>query len=178
MTTPYLGEIQIFGFNFAPNNWAQCNGAILPISQNTALFSLIGVNYGGNGQTNFQLPNFAGRTACSQGQGPGLTPRDIGETFGSEGITLSSSQMPSHTHAVNVYHQANAALQNNVPASGNAFILPTSTLPYVPGNPTPNATLAGAVVGPAGGNQPHENRQPLLALNFCIALQGVFPAFG
>ncbi|AIY41593.1 Microcystin dependent protein [Collimonas arenae] len=178
MTTPYVGEIQIFGFNFAPVDWAQCNGALLPISQYSALFSLLGTNYGGNGQTNFQLPNFAGRTACSQGQGPGLTQRDIGEPFGVEEVTLTSAQIPSHSHAMNIYHQPDAASQKNVPDNGFGLMGPTGTSTYVPGNPTPNTTLAIPVIGVAGGSQPHENRQPLLALNFCIALQGVFPSFG
>jgi microcystin-dependent protein len=178
MTTPYVGEIQIFGFNFAPVGWAQCNGALLPINQNTALFSLIGTNFGGNGQTNFQLPNFAGRAACSQGQGPGLTQRDIGDAFGTEQVTLTTAQIPAHSHAMNVYHQTNAALQSNVPANGYGLTGPATSSPYVPGNPVPNTTLAGPVIGGTGGNQPHENRQPLLALNFCIALQGAFPAFG
>lgn len=178
MTTPFLGEVQIFGFNFAPVGWAQCNGALLPISQNSALFSLLGTTYGGNGQTNFQLPNFAGRGACSQGQGAGLTQRDIGDAFGSEQVTLTSSQIPMHNHGMNIYHQADATLRSAVPANGYGLTGPATTTPFVPGNPTPNTTLAGPVVGGNGGNLPHENRQPLLALNFCIALQGAFPPFG
>lgn len=178
MTTPFVGEIQIFGFNFAPIGWAQCNGALLPITQNTALFSLLGTYYGGNGQNNFQLPNFAGRAACSQGQGPALTPRDIGEPFGTDQYTLITQEMPAHNHAENVYHQPTANLQSNIPATGYALNGPASASVYVPGNPVPGTTLAGPTIGVAGGNLPHENRQPLLPLNFCIALQGAFPAFG
>ncbi len=178
MTTPFVGEIQIFGFNFAPVGWAQCNGALLPIAQNTALFSLLGTNYGGDGRTTFQLPNFAGRAACSQGQGAGLTQRAIGEPFGTEQVTLISGQIPMHTHGLNIYHQPNTALQADVPANGYGLTGPAATEPFVPNNPTPNTTLAGAVIGVTGGNLPHENRQPLLPLNFCIALQGAFPAFG
>lgn len=176
MTTPFLGEIQIFGFNFAPAGWAQCNGATLPIQQYSALFSLLGTNYGGNGTTTFQLPNFAGRAACSQGQGLGLTPRTIGETFGTNLVSLGLGEMPGHSHAVNVFHQTNAALQANVPDNGYGLIGPANTSPFVP-TPTANTTFASTVIGTAGGSQPHENRQPLLPLNFCIALQGAFPAF-
>lgn len=176
MTTPFLGEIQIFGFNFAPVGWAQCNGATLPIQQYTALFSLLGTNYGGNGTTTFQLPNFAGRAACSQGQSPGLTQRTIGEVFGADQVTLGIGEMPGHSHSVNVYHQPNAALQSNAPDNGYGLIGPANSLPFVP-TPTANVTFAPTVIGTAGGSQPHENRQPLLPLNFCIALQGAFPAF-
>lgn len=176
MTTPFLGEIQILGFNYAPNGWAQCNGALLPIRQNTALFSLIGTYYGGDGRITFQLPNFTGRAACSQGQGPGLTPRSVGETFGEEQLVLTSGQMPGHSHAVNAYLQPDMTLRNDTPANGNGLNLPAGSLPFVP-NASPNVNFAGNVIGSAGGGAPHENRQPLLPLNFCIALQGVFPSF-
>jgi microcystin-dependent protein len=176
VTTPFLGEIQIFGFNFAPSGWAQCNGATMSIQQNTALFSLLGTNYGGNGTTTFQLPNFAGRAACSQGQGPGLTQRTIGEAFGTDQVTLRIGEMPGHSHSVNVYHQSDATLQSNAPDNGYGVIGPANSLPFVP-TPTANVTFATTVIGITGGSLPHENRQPLLSLNFCIALQGAFPAF-
>jgi len=176
VTTPFLGEIQIFGFNFAPVGWAQCNGATLSISQNSALFSLIGTYYGGDGRTTFQLPNFTGRAACSQGQGPGLTQRNIGDTFGTEQVSLLQAEIPGHSHAANLYHQPNTTLQSNTPANGYGLTGPASTTPFVQ-NATANATFAPTVVGPTGGGLPHENRQPLLPLNFCIALQGAFPAF-
>lgn len=177
MTTPFLGEIQIFGFNYAPLDWAQCNGAMLPIRQYTALFSLIGTYYGGDGTTTFQLPNFTGRTACSQGQGPGLTPRGIGKNFGTNQVTLTAGEIPSHNHNINLYHQPNVEFQSATPATGYGLAGPAKTSAFVP-NTAPNTTLAVTTIGIAGGGQPHENRQPLLALNFCIALQGAFPSFG
>ncbi len=176
MTTPFIGEIQIFGFNYAPMDWTQCNGAMLPLRQYTTLFALIGTTYGGDGQTNFQLPNLSGRAACSQGQGAGLTQHIIGDNFGAEQVSLSSNEIPSHSHIVNVYHQSNASLQSNVPAAGYGLCTPALTAAFVQ-NATPNTTFAPTVIGAAGGGLPHENRQPLLALNFCIALQGEFPNF-
>ncbi|MDT0977977.1 tail fiber protein, partial [Staphylococcus pseudintermedius] len=104
MTEPFVGQIQIFGFNFAPRDWAVCNGVTMPIQQNTALFSLLGTQYGGNGQTTFQLPNFINRAATQQGQGPGLTPHSIGEPYGVNAVTLTTLQMPAHSHALNVYN--------------------------------------------------------------------------
>ena len=124
MTEPYIGQIQLFGFNFNPLGWAFCNGTTLPISQNTALFSLVGTIYGGNGQTTFQLPNFAGRAGCQQGNGPGLSPRSLGETFGVNTVTLTSNQIPQHNHGVNAYSQTAPGSGSHVPvqpiASKNA----------------------------------------------------------
>jgi len=175
MTTPYIGEIQIFGFDFAPYQWATCSGQLLPISQNTALFSLLGVNFGGNGQTNFQLPNYMGNAACGQGQGPGLTSRTVGETFGTESVTLLQSEMPAHNHSMNLHGQQDASLRHGVPVAGDAVLLPAQATPFVP-QASPNAGFAPNMIGITGQSQPHENRQPFLALNFCIALVGVFPA--
>ena len=177
MTTPFIGEIQIFGFNYAPEGWAQCNGATLLINQNTALFSLIGTTYGGNGTTTFQLPNFTGRAACSQGQGLGLTPRIAGETFGESQVTLLSTEIPQHNHAINLYHQSNTTLRSASPGAGYGLDGPAKTAAFVASS-TPNTSFAPTVVGVTGGSQAHENRQPLLAVNFCIALQGEFPSFG
>ena len=176
MTTPFLGEIQIFGFNYTPEGWAPCNGTTLPIQQYSALYSLIGTTYGGNGTTTFQLPNFTGRAACSQGQGPGLTDRSAGETFGEAQVGLISSEIPSHNHVQNLYHQPNPAMQKNVPDNNYGLSGPAATSPFVP-IATPNTTFALPVVGVAGSGLPHNNCQPLLPLNFCIALQGDFPAF-
>jgi microcystin-dependent protein len=179
MTEPFIGEIQLFGFNFNPRGWAFCNGATLPISQNTALFALLGTQYGGNGQTTFQLPNFAGRGGCEQGQGPGLTPRTLGESFGTNTVTLTSSEMPAHTHALTLFLQPDTTKRASSPSAGNA-LSPTAvgtTLPFTPPG-TANAPLSPNMIAASGGGLPHANQQPYLGMNFCIALQGVFPSFG
>lgn len=178
MTTPFVGEIQLFGFNFAPVNWAFANGATLAISQNTALFSLLGVTYGGDGRSTFQLPNLIGQAACSQGQGPGLSNRTIGETFGENSVTLLSTEIPAHTHGLQLFHQTDQSKMSGTPATGNALALPLNapTKAFATGA-TANAPFANNVIGPIGGSQSHENRQPYLAVNFCIALYGVFPSF-
>ncbi|MGH8079226.1 MAG: phage tail protein [Lysobacter sp.] len=175
MTEPFIGQIQIFGFNFNPRGWAFCNGATLPIQQNTALFSLLGTQYGGNGTTTFQLPNFTNRAACNQGQGPGLTPRIMGETFGTSSVTLTALEMPIHNHGAQVYNQNDATKKAATPSPGNALGSPTTNAFAAPGSA--NAPFAPNLIMPTGNNQPHENRQPYLASNFCIALQGVFPSF-
>src|SRR3546814_20493446 len=118
MTEPFIGEIQLFGFNFAPRGWAYCNGALMAISQNTALFSLLGTQYGGDGKTTFGLPDFGGRSACDTGQGPGLTPRTQGETFGEDAVTLIGTQMPSHSHRLNVYPETDPGKRSDAPATG------------------------------------------------------------
>jgi len=178
MTQPYIGEIQLFGFNFNPRGWAFANGATLPISQNTALFSLIGVIYGGNGQTTFQLPNFAGRAGCQQGQGPGLTPRSLGESFGVNTVTLTSNQIPQHNHGVNTYSQSEGTKKSGAPVANAALGLLTVGIPkpYI-GSPL-NTTFAPNMISASqGGGFPHENQQPYLGVNFCIALQGIYPSF-
>lgn len=176
MTEPFIGQIQIFGFNFAPRGWATCNGVTLPIQQNTALFSLLGTQYGGNGQTTFQLPNFVNRAATQQGPGPGLTPHNIGEVYGVNSVTLTTQQMPAHTHSLNVYNQPTDSKKAASPSINNSLGSPSMSAFFVA--TAANAPLAPTVLQPAGGGQAHENRQPYLAMNFCIALQGVFPAFG
>jgi microcystin-dependent protein len=175
MTTPYIGEIQIFGFNFAPYQWAACNGQIIPISQNTALFSLLGTNFGGNGQSNFQLPNYQDSAACGQGQGPGLTARTVGESFGTDNVTLLQTEMPAHNHSMNLHGQTDSTLRHGIPLAGDAVLLPGQATPFV-AQVSPNTNFAPTMIGVMGQSQPHENRQPLLALNFCIALTGVFPS--
>jgi len=172
MANPFVAEIRIFPFNFAPNGWAFCNGQILPISQNTALFSLLGTTYGGDGKSNFALPSMQGNAPMHPGQGPGLSLHDLGETGGSETVTLLESEMPSHSHGVGaqtVALSAVAAATNATlsrPASGNLY--------FIPGNASV-VTMNDNILTPAGGDQPHNNMQPYLTLNFCIALQGVFP---
>lgn len=179
MTEPFIGEIQMFGFNFAPRGWAFCNGATLSIAQNTALFSLIGTIYGGNGQTTFQLPNFAGRGGCQQGNGPGLSPRTLGETFGVNTVTLTSNQIPQHNHGVNAYSQtaSGSGSHQPVPNGGLSFLATSSTSKTYISNPV-NTQFAPNMLSPSqGGGQPHQNQQPYLGVNFCIALFGIYPSF-
>ena len=163
---PFVAEVRIFPFNFAPRGWAFCDGQILPLSQNTALFSLLGTTYGGDGRSNFALPNLRGSTIMHSGQGPGLSLRDLGETGGSETVTLLSNEIPNHTHTAKA--GTTAALLNS-PAN-NALTRPASGFAY-------DSVGGGSMapLSPSGGNQPHNNMQPYLTLNFCIAMQGVFP---
>ncbi|HLT43408.1 MAG TPA: tail fiber protein [Luteimonas sp.] len=180
MSEPYIGEIQLFGFDFAPRHWAYCNGAIVPIQQNTALYALLGTVYGGNGTTTFALPNLASRAACGQGQGPGLSPRFAGETFGARTATLGADQAPQHAHAVSAWSQSAAGSGSAAPvADGGLSLLTggTGTRTYI-ASPL-DTRLSPAMLSPAtGGSEPHDNVQPSLGLNFSIALQGVFPSFG
>jgi microcystin-dependent protein len=169
MADPFVAEIRIFAGNFAPNGWAKCNGQILPLSQNTALFSLLGTIYGGNGQSTFALPNLQGRSPMHQGQGPGLSVRDLGEEGGSETVTLLASETPSHSHnlvAINDFGDI------NIP-TGNGFARSTGAAVYAASGPV--AAMSTQAIAPVGSGLPHNNRQPLLTMNFIIALQGVFP---
>ena len=167
---PFVAEIRIFPFNFAPTGWAFCDGQILPISQNTALFSLLGTTYGGNGQSNFALPNLQGNAPMHPGQGPGLSLHDLGETGGSETVTLLASEMPAQTHA------QRASIDDadlTIPTNGRVLAKSSGQNIYAaPGAP---ANMSPSAIGPIGGDQPHNNMQPYLTLNFCIALQGVYP---
>lgn len=175
MADPFVAEIRIFPFNFAPRGWAFCNGQLLPISQNTALFSLLGTTYGGDGKSTFALPNLQGRTPMFDGQGPGLSLRDLGETGGSPTVTLLTSEMPAHSHFF-----------GGAAATGGDTQSPTNAIwAQVPGravvfqyHTTPNGAMNPNAMPPAGGGLPHNNLQPYLTLSFCIALQGVFPPRG
>ena len=170
---PFVAEIRIFPFNFAPRGWAFCNGQLLPISQNTALFSLLGTTYGGNGQSTFALPDMQGNAPMHPGQGPGLSLHDLGEMAGSETITLLDSEMPSHSHFVRASNQQGDVQQ---PTATTSLARPVGALPYVPGSPVPPlVTMAFQSLTPAGSSFPHNNMMPYLTLNFNIALQGVFP---
>jgi microcystin-dependent protein len=169
MTEPFLGEIRLFPYNFAPRGWAFCAGQILAISQNTALFSLLGTTYGGNGQTTFQLPDLRGRVPNSAGQGPGLSSYTLGEQGGAENITLIAQQMPAHNHAVAVNNSGSATGR---PSGG--YPGQTSGNAYAPNSD--GSTFAPQAVSNAGGSQPHENRPPYLTLNYCIALEGIYPS--
>lgn len=174
MTTPFIGEVQIFGFNYAPYGWALCNGATLNISQYSTLYSLLGTTYGGNGTSTFQLPNLATRAPCSQGTGLGLSQRTIGESFGEAAHTLISSEMPMHNHSAQAF--AGAYTRSPQPAA-NAALTGSSAFAVYNNNQQPNTALLPAALATYGGSQPHENRQPFLAVNFCIALDGAYPAF-
>jgi microcystin-dependent protein len=172
MSDPFLAEIRIVGFTFAPRGWAFCNGQLLPIVQNTALFSLLGTFYGGDGKTTFGLPNLQGSAPIHQGQGAGLSDRFIGESGGSQFVTLLDSEMPAHSHqaSANVGGGNQTAPPNNVWSS-----LAGRTPPSLYSNAA-NTTMSPQAVSIAGGSQPHNNMSPYLVLNFIIAMQGVFPA--
>ena len=176
MSDQFVAEIRIFPFNFPPTGWAFCNGQLMPISQNTALFSLLGTTYGGDGKSTFALPDMQGNAPMQPGQGQGLSLRDLGEVSGVESITLLESEIPSHSHGLGV---AALVASDNVPNGGvpNVLARAASGLsPYVPGSPVPAlVTMNTQSILPAGGGLPHNNMQPYLTLNFCIALQGIFP---
>ncbi len=169
MADPFVAEIRMFPFNFAPQGWAWCDGQLLPLSQNTALFSLLGTTYGGDGKSTFALPDLQGRSPMHPGQGPGLSLHDLGESGGTETVSLLESEIPSHSHAANFSAQVGdyatpGPNRNLATANANIYGPPTNLVP-----------LAGAAQAPVGGDQPHNNMQPYLTVYFCIALQGVFP---
>jgi microcystin-dependent protein len=173
MADPFVAEIRIFPFNFAPRGWAWCDGQLLPLSQNTALFSLLGTTYGGNGKSNFALPDLQGRAPMHPGQGPGLSLHDLGETGGSETVTLLESEIPSHSHAL---------MTRNDPGE-DRLVNPTEAIARSTGGqlfaaPGAIVSMSDQTLPPAGGDQPHNNLQPYLTFYFCIALQGVFPPRG
>ena len=168
MADPFVAEIRMFGFNFAPTGWAQCNGQLLPLSQNTALFSLLGTFYGGDGKSTFALPNLQGSSPVHQGQGQGLSEYFLGQQGGSEFVTLLVSEIPLHTHAFSCSEE----VVNEAQAS-NFFFGAGETRYAAPAAVT---QMAPQALAPAGGSLPHNNLMPYLVVNFCIALQGVFPA--
>lgn len=167
MSDPFVAEIRMFGFNFAPTGWAQCAGQILPISQNTALFSLLGTTYGGNGQSTFALPNMEGNTPIHPGQGQGLSQYDLGQQGGSSSITLLTSEIPLHSHSFEASEEI--VNENNV---ANNFYGAGETRYVAPANLT---NMAFESLSLAGGGLPHNNMMNYLVVNFCIALQGIFP---
>ncbi len=172
MANPFVAEIRIFPFNFAPKGWAFCDGQILPLSQNTALFSLLGTTYGGDGKSNFALPNMQGNAPMHPGQGPGLSLHDLGETGGSDTVTLLESEIPSHSHSLMGTPIA-AILTTPSPTAG--FGKSAGVAAYCTVSNTNLSTMSVNAVAPGGGDQPHNNLMPYLTLNFCIALQGVYP---
>jgi microcystin-dependent protein len=167
MSTPFLGEVRVFSFNFAPKGWALCNGQLLPINQNQALFALLGTMYGGNGTSNFQLPNLQGNTVLHAGNG-----FVQGQTGGEVNHTLLTNELPAHSHTVSVGGFATA----RDPKSHTFGVQGLSTVLEDIFSPTSSATAAPQLLEPVGGSQPHNNLQPYLVLTFCIALQGIFPS--
>jgi len=175
MATPYIAEIKMFGGNFAPRNYALCNGQIMAISQNTALFSLLGTTYGGNGTTTFALPNMQGRAPVHQGNGAGIDPVVLGEMAGEPSVTLTTGNLPAHTHPLSGATIANSN-PGETPASNTLFTNSAPNQLYATALGTGGLNLAPQTITTAGGSQPHNNLQPYLAVTFIIALQGVFPA--
>jgi microcystin-dependent protein len=163
---PFLSEIRIFSFGFPPKGWAFCNGQFLPINQNQALFSLLGTTYGGNGQTTFALPNLQGRAPIHNGNG-----HTLGEAAGAPAVTLNLQQMPTHVHVANA-----TSAEQTATTPTNALVLSTSKPQFMYGPPTNLVAMDPGSVSAVGGSQPHVNMQPYLVLNFCIALQGIFPS--
>ncbi|MGD2111337.1 MAG: tail fiber protein [Phycisphaerae bacterium] len=172
MSEPFIGEIRMWGLNFAPRGWAFCNGQLLPISQNTALFSLLGTTYGGDGRTTFGLPNLQGRAPVHPGRGPGLTTRRLGETGGVTTVQLSDAQMPQHTHAMQA---SGLPGQLNAPGSDRGIARSSGGFAYQTDGSANLESMASQAVLATGGSQAHNNLQPLLCVTFCIALIGIYP---
>lgn len=172
MADPFVAEIRIFPFYFAPKGWAFCDGQIMPVSQNTALFSLIGTYYGGNGKSTFALPNMQGNAPMNQGQGPGLSNRDLGETGGTPNVTLQIGEIPLHTHGMTT--QGGFVGEERLPAD-RSFAQTTSVGGNLYGPASNLMPMAQQALQIVGSSQPHNNMMPCLTLNFCIALQGVYP---
>ena len=167
MSQPFLGQLQSFGFSFAPRGWATCSGQIMSIAQNDALFALLGTTYGGDGVTTFGLPDLRSRVPTHFGQGPGLSNYVLGQASGTESVTLLTTQIPAHGHDFNASAAQKLNTSPNGNNVGNAQIYTNAALA---------AVMDPASLGIAGGSQPHENRQPLLCINWCIALEGIFPS--
>ncbi|MDO8941048.1 MAG: tail fiber protein [Methylicorpusculum sp.] len=175
---PFIAEIKMFGGNFAPRGYAFCDGQLLPISQNTALFSLLGTTYGGDGRTTFALPDLRGRVAIQPGSGPGLSDYTLGQKGGAESVTLTAQEMPSHTHAITAALKGTAVAGNNDSPAGNTLALKARSSNYSTTAPAVDMQ-AGSVTATAvstGGSQAHENRMPYLGIYHIIALQGIFPS--
>ncbi len=170
MSEPFVGEIRMFGFGFAPQGWALCNGQLLPINQNQALFSLLGTTYGGDGRTTFALPDMRSRVPVCQGQGPGLSSYAEGQAGGAETMTLAATQMPRHTHPV----KASSSTADSDQPEGRTLARSASHI-YT-AKPDTSTVMNTDTLGDTGGSQPHDNIQPYLAVNFCIALTGIFPS--
>ena len=175
MTSPFVAQVQIFAFNFPPTGWAFCDGQLMPISQNTALFALLGTVYGGDGKSTFALPDCQGNTVMQPGQGQGLSLRDLGEIGGEETVTLISSEMPTHTHNIMASAQPSSTGQSG-PSGTMCLARGFGGSPYKQTPFTPAVIMAPQTLALAGGSLPHQKMMPYLTLNYCIALQGIFPA--
>ena len=174
MSEPFIGQISIMGFNFPPRGWAFCDGQLLPIAQNTALFSLLGTTFGGDGRTTFALPDLRGRFPIQPGSGPGLPFYTWGEKGGTEDVTLTVSQIPPHTHGIQAYNgPGNTFTPENTTWAQDA----TQSIPTY-STTTPNQSMSANALGTTGGTQPHTNIQPYLAMYYCIAMQGIYPSRG
>jgi microcystin-dependent protein len=171
MADPFMAEIRVFSFTFAPNGWAQCNGQLMPISQNSALFSLLGTSYGGDGRTTFALPGLQGQLPMCWGQGPGLTQRTLGETGGSQSVALLAAEAPAHTHSLTLFSASTAV--SSTPQ--DQYLADGACKPFGSTNLTTDTMLHPSAMTVAGGSQAHNNMMPSLAINFCIALSGMFP---
>ncbi|MFW6077992.1 MAG: phage tail protein [Gemmatimonadota bacterium] len=172
MAEPFIGEIRAWGCTFAPRDWAACDGQLLPISQHTALFSIIGSQFGGDGRTTFALPNLGGRVPLGPGSGPGLTPRHVGEAGGEAAVTLTGDELPTHSHGMRA-----VSSRAGSPTPSETSVLAASSRDPLYGSSAPATALAGSTVSTeSGGGGAHDNMMPFQALNFCIALTGVFPA--
>jgi microcystin-dependent protein len=172
MSDQFVAEIRIFPFNFPPTGWAFCDGQLMPISQNTALFSLLGTTYGGDGKSTFALPDLQGSAPMQPGQGQGLSQRDLGEMSGVESITLLTSEIPLHTHQLKA---STDPADNNIPSPARSLAATAKEFGYQSTTNSNLVNMAPQVLAPAGGGLPHNNMQPYLTLSFCIALQGIFP---
>jgi len=173
MAEPYIGQILVVGFNFAPYDYAYCNGQLQSIAQNSALFSIVGTTYGGDGMQTFGLPNFQGRAVMNWGNGTGLSSYDLGETSGTTMVTLTQAQMPMHNHTVSAYV---GSPDDQAPTANGWLGERSNPEKLFSDTTTPDSLLAGSFVQPSGGSQAHQNQQPYLALNFVIALYGIFPS--
>lgn len=173
MSDPYVGEIRLFAGTFAPANWAFCDGSLLSISQNTALFSLLGTTYGGNGTSTFALPDLRGRVPVHMGFGPGLSNYALGQQGGSENVTLTSQQLPTHTHTAKCATTNNLGTQSS--PAGNYWSTDGGANTEAYNSASDNSAMAASVVGPTGGSQPHNNMQPFQVVNYIIALNGIYP---
>jgi microcystin-dependent protein len=171
MSEPFIGEIKIFPYSFAPKGWAYCDGQIMQISQNQALYSLLGTTYGGNGTSTFALPNLQGRVPIGAGTGPGLSSRPLGQSSGSNSVTLNITEIPAHNHTL-----AGESVDGTQRTVNNAYPAQAGSLFSYQGAASPLVQMNGAAVANSGSSQPHNNMQPYLGINYCIALVGLFPS--